>query len=85
LARVVGQPSYGLWLRRTALLYGLVALCTSLQILNRFSDYTRVWIDLASLVLLAGVVRPHRAVRLYLCTALVTSLGYGAGYALLTP
>jgi glycosyltransferase involved in cell wall biosynthesis len=85
LARVVWQPSYGLWLRRTALLYGLVALCTSLQILNRFPDYTRVWIDLASLVLLAGVVRPHRAVRLYLCTALITSLGYGAGYALLTP
>jgi hypothetical protein len=49
---VAFRPGANRWLRLTAALYGLPALCTSTQILARFPDYTRVWIDLASLALL---------------------------------
>jgi hypothetical protein len=49
------RPGLTRWLRFTAALYLLPALCTSTQILARFPDYTRVWIDVASLGLLGCV------------------------------
>ena len=49
------RPGLNRWLRFTAALYLLPALCTSTQILARFPDYTRVWIDVASLALLGCV------------------------------
>lgn len=52
LLAVALRPGLNRWLRFTAALYLLPALCTSTQILARFPDYTRVWIDVASLALL---------------------------------
>lgn len=52
LLAVALRPGLNRWLRFAAALYLLPALCTSTQILARFPDYTRVWIDVASLALL---------------------------------
>ena len=54
------RPGLNRWLRLTAAIYLLPAVCTSTQILARFPDYTRVWIDVASLALLGCVsMRRH--------------------------
>jgi hypothetical protein len=74
----------GRWLRITAGLYLLPALCTSTQILARFPDYTRVWIDLSSLALLALISGRSPMLRWWLGGATALSLGYGLGFGLLT-
>jgi glycosyltransferase involved in cell wall biosynthesis len=75
----------GRWLRITAGIYLLPALCTSTQILARFPDYTRVWIDVSSLALLALLSSRSRWLTPWLATSTLLSLGYGAGYSLLAP
>lgn len=71
------------WLRITCGLYLLPALCTSLQILARFPDYTRVWIDLSALALLALLASRRALPRLlWLGASALLSLGYGVGYLL---
>jgi glycosyltransferase involved in cell wall biosynthesis len=74
----------GRWLRITAALYLLPALCTSTQILARFPDYTRVWIDLSSLALLALISSRSPVLRWWLGGAMALSLGYGLGFGWLT-
>ena len=74
----------GRWLQITAALYLLPALCTSTQILARFPDYTRVWIDLSSLALLALLSRRSPVLRWWLGGAMALSLGYGLGFGWLT-
>ncbi|MCS5706482.1 glycosyltransferase [Synechococcus sp. FGCU-3] len=74
----------GRWLRLTAALYLLPALCTSTQILARFPDYTRVWIDLSSLALLALLSARSRWLPWWLGVAAVLSVGYGVGFGWLT-
>jgi hypothetical protein len=75
------RPGLNRWLRFTAAIYLLPAVCTSTQILARFPDYTRVWIDVASLALLALVSIRHRLVlATWLAASLLTSIGYGVGY-----
>jgi len=72
----------GRWLRITAALYLLPALCTSTQILARFPDYTRVWIDISSLCVLALIgSRSLNLCRAWLASATVISLLYLVGYA----
>jgi glycosyltransferase involved in cell wall biosynthesis len=73
------------WLRLASGCYLLPALCTSTQILARFPDYTRVWIDLASLALLALLAGRSGWLRGWLALSAVVSLGYGAGYLVLAP
>jgi hypothetical protein len=81
LLAVALRPGLNRWLRFTAALYVVPALCTSTQILARFPDYTRVWIDVASLALLALVSLRHRLVlATWLAASLLTSIGYGVGY-----
>jgi glycosyltransferase involved in cell wall biosynthesis len=70
------------WLRITAAVYLLPALCTSTQVLARFPDYTRVWIDLASLALLALLRSRGPWLRYWLGLSALTAAGYGLGYAL---
>jgi hypothetical protein len=70
------------WLRISAALYLLPALCTSTQILARFPDYTRVWIDLASLALLALLSGRGRWLRPWLGLSALVAAGYGLGYGL---
>ena len=81
LLAVALRPGLNLWLRFTAALYLLPALCTSTQILARFPDYTRVWIDVASLALL-GCISLKRMVwsRLWLGVSMALSLGYLVAY-----
>ena len=74
----------GRWLQITAALYVMPALCTSTQILARFPDYTRVWIDLSSLALLALLSSRGPALRWWLGGATALSLGYGLGFGWLT-
>jgi hypothetical protein len=74
----------GRWLRLTAGFYLLPALCTSTQILARFPDYTRVWIDLSSLALLALLSARSRWLPWWLGAAAALSVGYGAGFGWLT-
>ena len=75
------RPGLNRWLRFTAALYLLPALCTSTQILARFPDYTRVWIDVASLALL-GCISLKRMVwsRLWLGVSMALALGYLVAY-----
>jgi len=69
------------WLRFTAALYLLPALCTSIQILARFPDYTRVWIDVASLSLLGLLSLRNRLFFVaWLMLSAMISLGYAVGY-----
>jgi hypothetical protein len=75
----------GQWLRLAAGFYLLPALCTSIQILGRFPDYTRVWIDLAGLALLALLSARSRWLNPWLGLSALVSLGYGAGYLVLAP
>jgi hypothetical protein len=74
----------GRWLRFTAALYLLPALCTSTQILARFPDYTRVWIDLSTLALLALLSARSRWLPWWLGAAAALSVGYGLGFGWLT-
>jgi len=74
----------GRWLQITAALSVLPALCTSTQILARFPDYTRVWIDLSSLALLALISSRSPLLRWWLGGATALSLGYGLGFGWLT-
>ena len=74
----------GRWLRLTAALYLLPALCTSTQILARFPDYTRVWIDLSSLALLALLSARSRWLPWWVGGAAALSVGYGLGFGWLT-
>lgn len=74
----------GRWLRLTAALYLLPALCTSTQILARFPDYTRVWIDLSTLSLLALLSSRSRWLPWWLSGAALVSCGYGIGFTFLT-
>jgi glycosyltransferase involved in cell wall biosynthesis len=74
----------GRWLRFTAALYLLPALCTSTQILARFPDYTRVWIDLSTLALLALLSARSRWLLWWVGGAAVLSVGYGLGFWWLT-
>jgi hypothetical protein len=74
----------GRWLRITAGLYVLPALCTTTQILARFPDYTRVWIDLSSLSLLALLSSRSPGLRWWLGAAAALSIGYGLGFGWLT-
>ena len=75
----------GRWLRAAAGLYLLPALCTSTHILARFPDYTRVWIDLAGLALLALLSARDRWLKPWLVLSAVVSCGYWAGYLVLAP
>lgn len=75
----------GGWLRWACGLYLLPALCTSTQILARFPDYTRVWIDLAGLGLLALVSARTRWLKHWLGLSTAVSIGYLAGYLVLAP
>lgn len=75
----------GRWLRVVAGLYLVPALCTSTQILARFPDYTRVWIDLAGLGLLALLSARSRWLLPWVGLSAVVTLGYGAGYLVLAP
>jgi len=74
----------GRWLQITAAIYLLPALCTSTQILARFPDYMRVWIDLSSLALLALLSSRSPVLRWWLSGAMALSLGYGLGFGWLT-
>lgn len=75
------RPGLNRWLRFTAALYVLPALCTSTQILARFPDYTRVWVDLASLALLGclSMTRSHLS-RVFLGLSAVLSFVYLVAY-----
>ncbi|MFZ9621700.1 MAG: hypothetical protein ACO289_10905, partial [Prochlorococcaceae cyanobacterium] len=84
LAATVVRGWGGRWLRLTAALYLLPALCTSTQILARFPDYTRVWIDLSSLVLLALLSARSRWLPGWVGVAAALSVGYGLGFGWLT-
>ena len=75
----------GRWLRLACGLYLLPALCASTQILARFPDYTRVWIDLAGLALLALISARSCWLKPWLALSAVISLGYWAGYLVLAP
>ena len=84
-AAALGRLAAHRWLRFTAALYLLPALCTSTQILARFPDYTRVWIDLGALALLVLLGNRGRLLPLGLGLAALVSAGYWAGYLLLAP
>ena len=73
------------WLRLTSAIYLLPALCTSTQILARFPDYTRVWIDLASLALLGLLQLRSRWLKPWLAACSCISISYWAGYWWLAP
>lgn len=71
-----------LWLRLTAAIYVLPALCTSTQILNRFPDYTRVWLDLGTLSLLGLIQIRSKWTNKWLALNAFTSIAYIIGYLL---
>jgi len=83
LALAVGQRSTGRWLRLAAGCYLLPALCTSTQILGRFPDYTRVWIDLASLALLVLLAARSRGLLPWLGISALVTCGYALGYTVM--
>jgi glycosyltransferase involved in cell wall biosynthesis len=85
LMAALGRWRVGRWLRWAAGLYLLPALCTSTQILARFPDYTRVWIDLAGLALLVLLSSRSRWIRPWLLLSAAVSAGYGVGYGLVAP
>jgi hypothetical protein len=75
------RPGLNRWLRFTAAIYLLPAVCTSTQILARFPDYTRVWIDVASLALLVCISLKRMACsRLWIGASLALSTGYLMAY-----
>lgn len=77
------RPGLNRWLRFTAAIYLLPAVCTSTQILARFPDYTRVWIDVASLALLGCLsLRPRSALTLFVSGSMALSLVYLLAYLL---
>jgi glycosyltransferase involved in cell wall biosynthesis len=82
LAATVCRAGSHRWLRVSAALYLLPALCTSTQILARFPDYTRVWLDLAALALLALLSARGPVLGYWLGLSALTAAGYGLGYVL---
>jgi len=80
----VWQGWGGRWLRLVAACYLLPALCTSMQILARFPDYGRVWIDLSSLALLSLLAVRTRFLLPWMVGAGALSIGYGVGFFTLT-
>ena len=80
LAAVALSTRASRWLRLTSAVYLLPALCTSTQILARFPDYTRVWIDLSSLALLGMLQLRSRWLKLWLAVAASLSLSYWLGF-----
>jgi len=81
LLAVALRPGLNRWLRFTAALYLLPAVCTSTQILARFPDYTRVWIDMASLALLGCISLKRMAwSRLWIGASMVLSVAYLVAY-----
>jgi len=77
------RPGLNRWLRFTAAIYLLPAVCTSTQILARFPDYTRVWIDVASLALLGCVgMRRHDLASRFVGFSTGVSLVYLVSYFL---
>jgi hypothetical protein len=77
LLAVALRPGLNRWLRFTAGVYLLPAVCTSTQILARFPDYTRVWIDVASLALLGCLSLRSRFVpSLFVSYSIALSLAY---------
>jgi hypothetical protein len=85
LAVAVGQRSTGRWLRFAAGCYLLPALCTSTQILARFPDYTRVWIDLSSLSLLVMLAGRSSILLPWLALSALVTCGYALAYSVLVP
>ena len=85
LADAAWQRSSQRWLRLVAGCYLLPALCTSTQILARFPDYTRVWIDLASLALLALLAGRRRGLVPWLAVSAAVTCGYAFGYVVMAP
>ena len=83
LAVAAWQRSSQRWLRLAAGCYLLPALCTSTQILARFPDYTRVWIDLASLALLALLAGRRRGLVPWLAVSAAVTCGYAFGYVVM--
>ena len=73
------------WVRCSSALYLLPAICSSLQILNRFPDYTRVWIDLSSLALIGLIQTRHKYLVPFMLGSGVISIGYMFGYVVLAP
>ena len=71
----------GRWLRYSCAFYLLPALCVSTQILSRFPDYTRVFVDLSSLTLLVLVSSRTRLSTPWLFLSILISVGYILGYA----
>jgi len=71
------------WIRATSAIYLLPALCSSTQILARFPDYSRVWIDLGTLALLGLIQTRNKYIKIWLAANGVISLAYITGYALL--
>jgi len=80
LAAVALSTRASRWLRLTSAVYLLPALCTSTQILARFPDYTRVWIDLASLALLGMLQLRSRWLKPWLAVSASLSLCYWLGF-----
>ena len=74
------QSQAGRWLRLLSALLLLPALCTSLQILARFPDYTRVWIDVSSVALLLLLAQRNRWLSMWVASSALVSLGYAIGY-----
>jgi hypothetical protein len=75
------RPGLNRWLRFTAAIYLLPALCTSTQILARFPDYTRVWIDVASLTLIVLLsLRNRLGLGIWVAASALISFGYCVGY-----
>ncbi len=85
LAAVASSHRASLWLRLASAIYLLPALCTSTQILARFPDYTRVWIDLASLSLLGLLQLRSRFLKPWLAACGCISFFYWVGYWWLAP
>lgn len=75
----------GRWLQFASGLYLLPALCSSVQILARFPDYTRVWIDLPTLALLVLLTGNSRGFVPWLSLSAILSCGYFVGYILMAP
>jgi hypothetical protein len=85
MAATAFRGSAGRWLQITAGIYLLPALCTSSQILARFPDYTRVWIDISTLTLLCLITtRTKRISKAWIVGAGALSLAYLTGFIALS-
>ena len=68
------------WMKLCSAMYLIPALCTSIQIFDRFPDYTRVWIDLSSLALLGLLQIRSQLLTAWLSVGAMLSLTYVIGY-----